>query len=137
MNQHVQVQHKEAGFMEPMIEEGEWVEIDGPMGTEWAPAEYIDMAEIERLKQEIEENGRASIKGTSLEDYYEGGLGEGEIYSIDIRKGFSAYLSAPGYLDRTENTVFDTYEEAEEYLKETYPEEFEEEGDFEEVENED
>lgn len=33
---------------------------------------------------------------------------------------FLAYLSAPGYLDRTDATAHDTYEEAAEYLVNTY-----------------
>jgi hypothetical protein len=37
-------------------------------------------------------------------------------------KGYGARLSAPGYLDCTEWTVFDTAEEAEKYLEEFYPE---------------
>ena len=38
-------------------------------------------------------------------------------------KGYGARLSAPGYLDCTEWTVFDTEEEAREYLEEIYPDE--------------
>ena len=33
---------------------------------------------------------------------------------------FLAYLSAPGYMDRTDSAMFDTYDEAAEYLVETY-----------------
>jgi hypothetical protein len=36
-------------------------------------------------------------------------------------KGYGARLSAPGYLDCTEWTVFDTKEEAETFLDEMYP----------------
>jgi hypothetical protein len=36
-------------------------------------------------------------------------------------KGYGARLSAPGYLDCTEWTVFDTSEEPEKYLEEMYP----------------
>jgi len=38
-------------------------------------------------------------------------------------KGYGARLSAPGYLDCTEWNVFDTQEEAEEFLEDTYGEE--------------
>ena len=37
-----------------------------------------------------------------------------------IINGYGARLSAPGYLDCTEWTVFDTEKEAREFLKETY-----------------
>ncbi len=36
-------------------------------------------------------------------------------------RGYGARLSAPGYLDCTEWTVFDTEDEAREYLEEMYP----------------
>ena len=53
-----------------------------------------------------------------LQDYC-----EGTVYSWENVEGFGARLSAPGYLDCTEWTVFDTEKEAWDYLDETYPEE--------------
>lgn len=35
---------------------------------------------------------------------------------------YLAYLSAPGYMDRTDSTMHDTYDEAAAYLVETYDE---------------
>jgi hypothetical protein len=43
-------------------------------------------------------------------------------------KGYGARLSAPGYLDCTDWTVFDTKEEAIAYLDEYYPEDEDEQG---------
>jgi hypothetical protein len=43
-----------------------------------------------------------------------------DIYSIEKSEGYNAYLSAPGYMDRTENTVFETAADAANYLIETY-----------------
>jgi hypothetical protein len=51
---------------------------------------------------------------------------EGTPLSWENVKGFGARLSAPGYLDCTEWTVFDTEDEAREYLAENYPDEDEE-----------
>src|SRR4029077_21147270 len=48
---------------------------------------------------------------------------DGEPQSWENVKGYGARLSAPGYFDCTEWTVFDTREEAETYLDEQYPEE--------------
>jgi hypothetical protein len=53
----------------------------------------------------------------ALEDYV-----NGEVYSVTLRVGYGARLSAPGYMDCTEWAVFDTKEEAQAYLDETYPE---------------
>lgn len=39
---------------------------------------------------------------------------------------YLAYLSAPGYLDRTDMTMHDTYDEAAAYLVETYDDEIDE-----------
>jgi|ERR1700733_2771717 len=46
---------------------------------------------------------------------------EGEPQSWENVKGYGARLSAPGYLDCTEWTVFDTEQEAREYLEKNYP----------------
>lgn len=43
-----------------------------------------------------------------------------KIYSIEIIDGYGARLSAPGYMDCTEWTVFKTQEQAQNYLNETY-----------------
>jgi hypothetical protein len=47
---------------------------------------------------------------------------DGEPQSWANIKGYGARLSAPGYLDCTEWTVFDTKEDAEKYLEENYSE---------------
>lgn len=43
-----------------------------------------------------------------------------EIEEIETKKGYGARLSAPGYMDCTEWTVFDTEQEAKDYLEEMY-----------------
>lgn len=53
---------------------------------------------------------------------------EGEPQSWEWIKGYGARLSAPGYLDCTEWTVFQTQAEAEQYLEETYPDDEEDEA---------
>ena len=45
---------------------------------------------------------------------------EEEYVSTEQIKGFGARIQAPGYLDSTEWTVFDTEEQARKYLHETY-----------------
>lgn len=46
---------------------------------------------------------------------------------VSVREGYGARLSAPGYLDCTEWTVFDSVDQANEYLNENFPDEEEEE----------
>lgn len=110
---------RQAAFMEPTVEQGTWVEIDGPTGTEWLPADLVNLDDVEALAQQVADQGTASLEGSSLRDYSE----NEEIYEIKIVDGFSAYLSAPGYMDRTNNVVFPTKEEAEAYLAEQYGDE--------------
>lgn len=52
---------------------------------------------------------------------------EGHPQSWENIKGYGARLFAPGYLDCTEWSVFDTKEEAEKYLDELYPDDEEDE----------
>jgi len=51
---------------------------------------------------------------------------EGDVETFEVIQGYGARLSTPGYMDCTEWTVFDTSQEAEDYLDEYYPEEDEE-----------
>lgn len=107
---------KTAAFMEPQIEYGTWISIDGPMGGEENVADYVDLEEIKGLQKEIEENGEVSLEGTSLHDFFDNNIA----FEIDVIQGYGARLSAPGYMDATEWAVFDTEQEAKEYLMETY-----------------
>jgi len=86
-------------FMKPEIISGQWIEIDGTAGTFWYPSEDFSIPEVK--------------------DAYEGD----EIYETKETLGYGARLQAPGYLDTTEWCVFETEEEAIEYLLETYGEE--------------
>lgn len=51
---------------------------------------------------------------------------EGTIQEWETIRGYGARLSAPGYLDCTEWTVFETEQEALDYLEEMYEEDSEE-----------
>jgi hypothetical protein len=104
---------KTAAFMEPDIQEGEWVEIDGGQGTEAVPSEYVDMDEVESLKQAVEAEGKADLNGMKIQDYFENRV----ISSIEVKTGWGARMSAPGYMDSTPWAVFATEADAVEYLK--------------------
>jgi len=111
-----------SGFMKPVVEYGTWIMVDGPMGVEWVAADLVDLAEVDLLIKQLAEETVLNLEETSLKNYCE----NREANSIEVVKGYSAYLSAPGYLDRTENVVFSTKQEALDYLEETYEEEDEE-----------
>lgn len=82
-------------FMEPEIEQGWWYIVETNNGTEYIPTDV--MSEEEIIKE----------YGVDPED-------------IEEMEGWGARLSAPGYMDATDWVVFDTEEEAMEYLLDTY-----------------
>jgi hypothetical protein len=128
-------------FMEPQVAFGHWYEIDGPAGTEWVPAELVGEVTITHADGRVEErfptlDEMQEFDGltaeaeacrfpipTALADYCE----NREAWSIKVTKGWGARLSAPGYLDCTDWCVFETEQEAWDYLKENYLDEEEEE----------
>lgn len=95
--------------MQPFIEQGEWYLIDGPAGTEYIPCDIVGHV------QPYNGQGSIDIPG-DLADYCENKT----CWQIEKVEGFGARLSAPGYLDCTEWSVFETEEEAKTYLAETY-----------------
>ncbi len=71
-----------------------WLQIDSSEGTFYIPAEMASLCESD--------------------------FGIADIYEVEMKEGYGARLSMPGYLDCTDWTVHDTSEEAFEYLEETY-----------------
>ena len=83
-----------------------WAIVETNCGTECVP--------IEQLGIVLPSNMKAQAK--LLADYLEGS----HVFCVAEKEGYGARLSAPGYLDCTEWTVFDTEQEAVDYLEETY-----------------
>lgn len=96
-------------FMERQIVYGRWIEVDGPCGIDAIPFDVVYPSQNQKTLHPTFEDVR---------DYTE----NREAYSIEVRDGYGARLSAPGYMDCTEWSVFDTEDEAREYLDEYYPE---------------
>ena len=106
--------------MEPVIYETACFEVWTDMGTEYVPLHYI--SDSTGLKHtELGIMHREGKLKPHLEPFIEGGIDF--IYQIDIVHGWYAYMTMPGYLDRTDGTLHDSEELAEEYLKEMYGEE--------------
>ena len=86
-------------FMKPQYEECLWYEVETTVGTEFV---------------QVEMPGKGAT-AKELEPYL-----EGTYESHETRKGVGARLSAPGYMDCTSWCVFDTKEEAREYIKDQW-----------------
>ena len=99
-------------FMKQQITDKQrWAEVESDCGTEWVPIEQLGIA--------LPDTDQMEVYRKLLRDYLEGNW----VFSVEERVGYGARLSAPGYLDCTDWGVFDTEQEAKEYLEETYGDE--------------
>ena len=89
-----------------------WIRAETSQGTDFLPTDLVGDLMNSGYSDESDEADRAT-----LQQYC-----EGTVESWESLLGYGARLSAPGYMDCTEWVVFDTAEEAEAYLDETYPE---------------
>lgn len=80
-----------------------WWRVETSIGTEIVPADLVS---------------REHADSSALENYC-----EGQVRSWELIQGYGARLSAPGYTDCTEWSVFDSPEEANAYLEEMYGDE--------------
>jgi len=110
-------------FMKRQILEGKWVEVETTSGLFYIPG--VMLADGGGIGIPMYWNGSLVTETTgngdvfkALVHYYEIYIPGRDIISFEIRSGFGARLSAPGYLDGTDWCVFDTVEEAIEYLEE-------------------
>src|SRR5260370_41887404 len=95
---------KRMSFMQKQVTEKElWWAVETTHGTEFLPVDLI---------------GKEPADSEAFREYC-----EGDVLSWEQQEGYGARLPAPGYLDCTEWTVFDTAEEAEQYLEEMYGDE--------------
>lgn len=95
-------------FMQPYIEEADYFVVPTNLGDEIVPADVV---------------GRTcSTAAEAFANYVEGTISDPDEL-IDLRHGYIARLSAPGYLDATDWCAFETAEEAAEFLIEMYGDE--------------
>lgn len=96
-----------------------WVKVETTQGTEFLPVADLGLwvrdseADVQPLTDQERETYKKQIWQYT----------EGEPQEWETVQGYGARLSAPGYLDCTEWTVFETPEEAEAYLAEMYDDE--------------
>jgi hypothetical protein len=95
-----------------------WLRVETTHGTEFVSIADTSLfvRDSETLTHPMTDAERADVVA-KIRQYT-----DGEPQSWENVKGYGARLSAPGYLDCTEWTVFDTEEEARAYLEEMYPE---------------
>lgn len=90
-------------FMKPQIVYDRWFEIDYDNGIAYIPQDLIGKT----VNPSFDE----------VKDY----LPDLKVlFDVRLLDGYGARLSAPGYMDCTEWSVFDTKEEAQDYLSEMY-----------------
>jgi hypothetical protein len=107
-----------SNFMQPQVTRLQnWLRVETTQGTEWVDSASLSLfvRDSDTVTHPMSEQERAETV-TKIQPYT-----EGTPLSWENVKGFGARLSAPGYLDCTEWTVFDTEDEAREYLAENYP----------------
>jgi hypothetical protein len=110
-------------FMEPdFTNEIEWLELDGTLGVTFIPLDVVGRFDHERLDDQdyIQE---------MFDDYY-----ASTIQTVAIRKGYGARLSASGYMDCTDWSVFATLDGAKDYIVEMYGDDVEIDEDKDEAE---
>jgi hypothetical protein len=98
-------------FMQQQIIWDKWYEVETAHGTWFLPQDVIGKLSLNWR------NWKRNV--AKVLPYLEIWRAD-QVYSIARTKGYGARLSAPGYLDCTEWSVFPTEEEAQEYLDDVY-----------------
>lgn len=101
------------GFMEPEIVFGQWYEVETDNGTDFVPADVVGVLPIVKGEVVVHDHAQWEEIYTAVRPYC-----DGKLLEVTLREGYGARLSAPGYLDCTEWSVFETEEEAEAHLEE-------------------
>jgi hypothetical protein len=94
-----------------------WLRVETTQGTEFVSIADTNLfvRDSETVTHPMTDAERADVVA-KIRQYT-----DGKPQSWENVKGYGARLSAPGYLDCTEWTVFDIEDEAREYLEEMYP----------------
>lgn len=97
-------------FMQRQIEFGKWIEVDGPHGTEFIPGDLVTLPDRKEFASD-DEYLAAALQACG--DYCQ----NLEAYTIREITGYGARLSADGYLDCTDWSVFSSRRKALDYLR--------------------
>jgi hypothetical protein len=102
-------------FMEPQIEQGRWYAIETD-GTEYVPMDVIGDLGIAVGESAADWDDESESRWPEIEKAIRPYV-DGTPHEVSLVEGFGARLSAPGYLDCTEWSVFPTEQEARDYLR--------------------
>ncbi len=108
-------------FMQQQILYGTWIEAETSDGTDFIPADFGPVSlDLNKTYDDDSENWDEIC--AALRDYVRADLQE-----VKLIEGYGARLSAPGYMDCTDWSVFASEKEAREYLVEMYGDDEEDE----------
>jgi hypothetical protein len=111
-----------ASFMKPEIYEGDAYEVETSNGTEIVPADLVGHIGLKAGESIDDDDPRFADAVESMHDYLEGS----NATEITMKHGWLGRYQAPGYMDATEWSIYDSKEEAEKELQEMYGDEEEE-----------
>lgn len=123
------------GFMQRQVQHGKWLEVDTRNGMDIVPHDLVgDLPGLTQPGDELEwehvggEDRATILNAVSL---YVGSISldqhsDSGIVWLRLKEGWGARLSAPGFMDCTEWAIFDSEQEAKDYLEETYGDDEEE-----------
>lgn len=95
------------GAMKPeIVGPTDWWEVETNQGTYWVQCEFVGYKD--------------DVNAMKLLDYLPDTQLTSDILHWEFKSGYGARLSMPGYLDCTEWAVFDSEQEAREYLAESF-----------------
>lgn len=100
----------------------DWLMMDGICGVECVPLEITGLDEKTVLEVQEKYSCADGDMPENIGQFYSGGASG--ICSVTVVNGFGCRLSAPGYLDCTDWTVFGTPEECKNFLEEAYGDEY-------------
>lgn len=112
-------------FMQPEVWQESYWEIESANGTDFIPCSVCDPDLEQPSDWNEEERGEwtdsdeyEKLINLEFRDCLDGG--RCKVYSAERKEGWLARLSAPGYLDCTDTSAFETELEALEYLLDMY-----------------
>lgn len=99
----------------PTVRTGQWVEVDGDVGTEWLPAEFTDPEEV----KEIVNKQASGNQKLDMSSYRLGGYLNNKIaYNLEVVSGVGVQFNIEGNKEPSPWVVFSNKKEAELYMKE-------------------